>query len=61
MEIIIGKNSLEEAVLENDKKIQEKISGKIFVFCGHPGSGEREREREREKERKCVMKSPVCL
>jgi hypothetical protein len=39
MEVSVGKSYLERAVLESDDKIAERIQGKIYVFCGYPGSG----------------------
>jgi hypothetical protein len=39
MEVRVGKSYLERAVLESDDKISERIQGKIYVFCGYPGSG----------------------
>jgi hypothetical protein len=39
MELSAGRNYLERAVLEPDEKINQRIYGKIYVFCGYPGSG----------------------
>jgi adenylate kinase len=39
MNINVGNSVLENAVLESDEKVIQKVYGKIYVFCGYPGAG----------------------